>query len=56
MLQSKEVEAMKEAYLEPELNRICFTSKEQIALDLEGGEGNELSGDNDGDFGLDILG
>lgn len=46
---------MKEQYLEPELNIICFASAQRLAF-FEGGEGDEASigGDDDGNLDLDI--
>ena len=57
---------MKELYISPELNVLCFAPVErlantdpygiQLAADLgNGGLGNEASPGDDGDFGLDIL-
>ena len=57
---------MKELYISPELNVLCFAPVERLAntdpygiqltADLnDGGLGNEASPGDDGDFGLDII-
>lgn len=45
---------MKELYMEPDLQVVYFASMQRIAVDIEGGLGDETS-EVEGDAGLDIL-
>ena len=47
---------MKELYISPELDLICFASAQHLAVSLEGGEGNVVSNPgSDEDLGLDLI-
>lgn len=46
---------MKELYITPDLQVVYFASMQRIALELGGnGEGDAVSGDYEGDLGVDI--
>lgn len=45
---------MKELYIEPELQVVCFASMQRLAVSIEGGEGDGVSEERDDDFGVGI--